>query len=71
MNNDERTKLRTLLNYWLEHSKEHSQEFKEWADKLKGLDETATGEELRQAAGEMDKAAESLLQALRKLEAKE
>ncbi len=71
MDTNERAKLLTLLNYWIEHSQEHSQEFKDWADKLKGLGETATGEELRQAAGEMDKAGESLSQALRRLEAKE
>ena len=30
MGDEERVKLRTLLNYWVEHNMEHSQEFREW-----------------------------------------
>ncbi len=71
MSNDERAKLRTLLNYWIEHNKEHSQEFREWAGKAKGFGETEAGREMFQAAQEMDKANESLSQALRRLEKKE
>ena len=71
MGNDERAKIRTLLNYWIEHNKEHSQEFEEWAGKAKGLGEAEAYEAMLQAAREMDKASESLLQALRRLEAKE
>ena len=71
MGKDDRAKLRTLLGYWLEHNKEHSQEFREWAGKAKGFGEAEAGKEMLQAALEMDKASESLLQALRRLEAKE
>jgi len=71
MSNDERAKLRTLLNYWIEHNKEHSQEFREWAGKAKGLGEVEASKEMLQAAQEMDKASESLSQALRRLEKKE
>lgn len=71
MDNDERAKLRTLLNYWIEHSKEHSQEFREWAGKAKGWGEDEAGKEMLQATREMDKASESLSQALRRLEKKE
>ena len=71
MSNDERAKLRTLLNYWIEHNKEHSQEFREWAGKAKGFGETEAGRELLQAAQEMDKASKSLSQVLRRLEKKE
>ncbi len=71
MENDERAKLRTLLNYWIEHNKEHSQEFREWAGKAEGWGETGAGEEMLQATREMDKASQSLSQALRKLEKKE
>ena len=71
MDNDERAKLRTLLNYWIEHNKEHSQEFREWADKAKGFGEAEAGEEMLQAAQEMDKASEFLSQALGRLEEKE
>jgi nickel/cobalt exporter len=71
MANEERAKLRTLLNYWMEHNKEHSQEFREWADKVKGFGEAEVAEEMLQAVQEMDKASERLLQALKLLEKKE
>ena len=71
MGNDEKAKLRTLLGYWIEHNKEHSQEFREWASKAKGFGEAEACKEMLQAAQEMDKASESLLQALRGLEGKE
>ena len=71
MGSDERAKLKTLLNYWIEHNKEHSQEFREWAGKAKGFGEAEAYEEMLQAARDMDEASESLLQALRRLEGKE
>ena len=70
MDNDERVKLKTLLNYWIEHNKEHSQEFREWADKAKVFGEAEAYEQMLLAAQEMDKASESLSRALRKLEEK-
>ena len=71
MSNDEETKLGTLLNYWIEHNKEHSQEFREWADKAKVSGKAEASEEILAAAQEMDKASESLSQALRRLGEKE
>ena len=68
MGNDERDKLRALLNYWIEHNKEHSQEFKEWADKAKTFGEVEIAEEMLQAAQEMDKASKLLSQSLKRLE---
>ena len=71
MSKDERAKLRTLLNYWIEHNDEHSQEFREWAEKAKELGEAEAYEQMLLAAQEMNKASESLSQALRRLEGKE
>jgi nickel/cobalt exporter len=68
MDSDERTKLRALLNYWVEHNREHSQEFKEWADKAKILGEVEVAEEILQAAQEMDKASGLLSRSLKRLE---
>ena len=68
MDDGERVKLKTLLNYWIEHNKEHSQEFKEWADKAKVLGEAEVYEEMLQAVQEMDKASELLTRALKGLE---
>ena len=67
---DERVKLRTMLGYWIEHNKEHSQEFREWAEKTRSFGEVAAGEEMLQAAQEMDKASRFLSQALERLEEK-
>ena len=71
MGNDEKNKLRTLLNYWIEHNREHGQEFRGWADKAQGFGEAEAREEIMQAAQEMDKAGELLSRALRRLEGRE
>jgi nickel/cobalt exporter len=68
MSNEEAAKLKTLLNYWIEHNREHSQEFKEWADRVKALGAVETSKEMLQAVREMDKASECLVRALRNLE---
>ena len=67
MSNDERAKLRILLGHWVQHNNEHSQEFKGWADKAKAFGAVEVGENMLQAAQEMDKASEFLSQALRRL----
>jgi len=67
MSSDERAKLKTLLNYWIEHNKEHSQEFKQWADRAKGLGETEVSREMLDAVKDMDKATELLSRALSRL----
>ena len=71
MDNKELTKIRTLLNYWIEHNREHSQEFKEWADKITAAGETEAGGDMKLAAQEMDKASEILSRARHRLEGKE
>ena len=69
MGNDDLAKLKTLLGYWIEHNQEHSQEFREWADKVAGLGDA--GQDLRRAAEEMDKASRLLSQAKERLEGRE
>ena len=66
MATDDITKLKTLLGYWIEHNHEHGQEFREWAEKVAGPGDI--GEDLRQAAEEMDKASQLLSRAKEKLE---
>jgi nickel/cobalt exporter len=68
MSSEERAKLRALLNYWVEHNEEHSQEFREWADKAKAFGEIEIADEMLQAAQEMDKASKLLSQSLKRLE---
>ena len=67
MSSDERAKLRILLDHWVEHNKEHSQEFSEWADRAKALGETEVGEEMLRAAQAMDESSGLLSQALKRL----
>ena len=31
---DVQGRLHILLDYWIEHNREHEQEFREWADKI-------------------------------------
>lgn len=69
MDDTDTAKLRTLLGYWAEHNREHSQEFRHWAERVAGLGETA--DDLRFAADEMDRAGEHLSRALRRLQARE
>ncbi len=70
MSNDEREKFKILLNHWIKHNKEHSQEFKEWAEKAKGLGETQACDDIVGAAQELLKANEFLLRALKRFETK-
>ena len=71
MGNSEGDKLRTLLNYWIEHNREHSEEFREWASKTKGFGKGEVGEDMLRAAGVMDKASQILSRALSLLEERE
>ena len=70
MTNDETVKLRTMLSYWIEHNKEHGQEFREWAEKAKALGKLEVYEEILAAARELDKVNESLFRASSRLEKK-
>jgi nickel/cobalt exporter len=70
MSNAEREKFKILLNHWIKHNREHSQEFREWAKKAKGFGEAEACDDILQAAQEIDKANDALLRALRRLEGK-
>ncbi len=68
MADDEKAKLKTLLNYWIEHNKEHNQEFREWSDRAKEFGALEASEKILQATLEMDKANALLTRALATLE---
>ena len=63
----DRERLDTLLNYWIEHNREHADEFKEWAEKAKGFAGVTVQGQLLEAAKQMDKVNEFLLLALEEL----
>ncbi len=67
MADDERVKLRILLKHWIEHNKEHGQEFREWAGKAKAFGDSEAAEEMLRAAQAMNRASEALAQALSRL----
>jgi hypothetical protein len=71
MTTDEKAKLETLLGYWIEHNREHSQEFREWADKAKEFGQAEAAGEMLAAVAEMDKASELLSRALSRLKGRE
>lgn len=67
MDDSDRKKLETLLNYWVEHNDEHGAEFKEWAVKAKGLGREDVSEDLLAAYRQIDEVNKSLLRAAEKL----
>lgn len=67
MSSDERARLMILLDHWVEHNREHSQEFSEWADRAKALGEAEVGEGMLRAARAMDSASDFLSQARKRL----
>lgn len=60
--NDTRIQLNRLLAYWLEHNREHGEEFREWADKV-AADQKEVAERLRQVADKMAEVDECLKKA--------
>ena len=71
MSSDERKKLVTLLDYWIEHNVEHGQEFREWAEKAASFGEPEVGKEIKKAADVMDVATGQLVRVKQKLAGKE
>lgn len=65
---DEREKLKMLLEHWIEHNQEHSEEFREWAGKAKDAGQAAVHDGILEAARQLDKANDSLRKALAGLE---
>ncbi len=68
MSQTDEGKLKTLLDYWIDHNREHAEEFREWAEKAGGMGKEAVQKDLLLAAEQMEKANESLAAALKLLE---
>jgi thioredoxin 1 len=64
---DERGRLKVILSSWVEHNKQDNDKFKKWTQKAQELKNDAVYSSLLKAAGEMEKANESLSQLLREL----
>jgi hypothetical protein len=59
---DIQEKLRTLLDYWIEHNSEHEQEFRDWADKA-ASSSTEVAKQLQKAAIKMASVSDELMKA--------
>ena len=59
---DIQEKLKILLDYWIEHSSEHEQEFRDWADKVVSSS-TEVAKQLRKAATKMATVSDELMKA--------
>ncbi len=65
------TRLKVLLGHWVEHNREHGQEFREWAGRIVALGESEAGDDIVAAAEEMDGAGRHLSRALERLRSEE
>jgi len=70
MSEREKEKLIKLIEYWIEHSKEHGSEFMEWAGQSGRFAKETVQQNLEKAAQQMDTANEFLLKALEELKEK-
>ena len=68
MADNDKAKLKTLLDYWIKHNEEHELEFREWAGKAGALGAVDAGAHLLKAAQAMYQATESLSKAQKELE---
>jgi methyl-accepting chemotaxis protein len=59
---DMQEKLRTLLDYWIEHNSEHAQEFRDWADRV-ASSSTEIAQQLQQVATKMTAVSDELIKA--------
>lgn len=55
-------RLHILLDYWIEHNREHEQEFRDWADKAASLS-VEVAQRLQEAATKMSAASDDLVKA--------
>jgi nickel/cobalt exporter len=70
MSNDVKSQLRALLAYWVEHNREHGEEFREWSEKAGEMGEKEVAAEILEAVKHMDSVTEILSGTLKKLEGK-
>ncbi len=63
----ELTKLATLLEYTIEHNKEHAEELQDMAQKARKLGKAAAYDDILKGAEQMKQASETLAKALKRL----
>jgi len=61
-------KLAILLAHWVEHNEAHAREFRDWAERAKRSGRESVHDRITQAAQQMSRLNDLLLQALQELE---
>jgi len=64
---EDRLRLKKLLEQWIEHSSEREQRFREWAEKAEAMGLKSVSQHLSQAIKGMEEVAKSLQRALDEL----
>lgn len=64
---EDKLRLKKLLEHWIEHSREHEQRFREWAEKAETMGLKSVSPHLSQAVKRMEEVAKSLQTALDEL----
>ena len=67
MEKSDRDKLKILLEYWVKHNAEHTEEFREWAEKSEQSGENEINNDILEAVGYMEKVNERLINALNRI----
>lgn len=65
---DDRERLKVLLPHWMEHNAEHAEEFRRWAERVRGVAGESAADRITAAAQAMEKANAELEAALASLE---
>jgi len=65
---DEKSRLKLILNLWVEYNKKHQEKFDKWIKKANNLGGIPSYESIVQATDEMEKANKRLSQVLRELQ---
>jgi len=64
---EDKLRLKKLLEHWIEHSREHEQRFREWTEKAEAMGLKSVSQHLFQAIKGMEDVAKSLQRALDEL----
>ncbi len=64
---EDRDKLKHLIGHWIEHNREHADEFQQWADKAKGFGESEVHDDIMEAVEQLKKVNASLNKASQSL----
>ena len=65
---EDRLRLEKLLEHWIEHSREHEESFREWAERAEEMGLSSAAAHLSEAVEGMEGVVRSLQRALKAME---